>query len=412
MLWSISIARSSFAVVATTISLALSLSLEIHAAHPSVFNIFRAISSAEVVTDDELELKAEHGPWLILAQSFVGEESKQQAQEMAKILRQKYRLSAYVLPKQFDYSQSVPGSGISADGQQKRMKYINDQKFDVYGVLIGDFDSFDNPKIKETLERIKRIEDQALEGKDTGSARESTVSAYKRWLRKNAESSQSKPDGPFAGAFVTRNPLLPEDYFQSPKVDKFVRGLNSEAEYSLLDAKGRFTVKVATFRGNESVVLKDSRAAQLATEKLTGDALERAALQANLAAKALRKAGYDAYEFHDRNMSIVTIGSFDSLGSENAQGRFNYASEIRQVIQEFGGAKEYRASQHGPMPIAKTLLDVVHYRKIPELTVGTESEKMAKVKEYSIPFDLEPKAMAIPRPETNRFYSNSLLGRN
>ena len=108
----------------------------------------------------------------------------------------------------------------------------------------------------------------------------------------------------------------------------------------------------------------------------------------------------------------VTIGSFDSLGSENAQGQFVYASDIRQTVQEFGGAKEYRPSQLGPMPVPKTLLDVVNYRKIPELTVGSESEKLAKVKQYSIPFDLEPKAMAIPRPETSKLYSNALLGRN
>lgn len=410
MPWSISIARWSVAFVVMTIL--LTFSYEIEAAHPSVFNIFRASSSAEQVTDAELELKAEHGPWLILAKSFVGEESKQNAQELAKELRQKYRLDAYVLPKRFDYSQSVPGSGIEANGQQKRMKYINDQKFDVYGVLIGDFDSFDNPKIKETLERIKKIDHQSLTGKDDSNTRESTVSAYKRWLRKNSESSQSKPNGPFAGAFVTRNPLLPEDYFQSPKVDKFVRSLNNEAEHSLLDAKGRFTVRVATFRGNESVVLKDSRASQLASEKLNGESLERAALQANLAAKALRQAGYEAYEFHDRNMSMVTVGSFDSLGGENSQGQFVYASDIRHTLQEFGGAKEYRASQFGPVPVAKTLLDVVHYRKLPELTVGTEAEKMAKVRQYSIPFDIESKVMAVPRPETNKLYSNALLGRN
>ena len=410
MLWPIFASRSSIPILCLSILPWLALKTE--AAHPSVFNIFRASSSTEGVTDGELELKAEHGPWLILAMSLVGPESQHKAQSLAKELRQKYRLNAYVLPKQFDYSQSVPGSGIGTNGRQKRMKYINDEKFEVYGVLIGDFDSFDNPKIRETLERIKKLEPEALTGKEDSNARESTISTYKRWLRMNSESNQSKPNGPLSGAFVTRNPLLPEDYFQSPKVDKFVRSLNHEADHSLLDAKGRFTVRVATFRGNESVVLKDSHASHKASESLTGEALERAAVQANLAAKALRQAGYEAYEFHDRNSSSVTVGSFDSLGSENSEGQFVYASDIRQTVQEFGGAKEYRSSQLGPVPVPKTLLDVVNYRKFPELLKGTEAEKLAKVKQYSIPFDLEPKAMAIPRPETSRLYSNSLLGRN
>ncbi len=410
MPWPISIARSSLELLVAMICLSFFSNIE--AAQPSVFNIFRPSNAAEQVSDSELELKAEHGPWLILAKSLVGPESQQKAQELAREIRQKYRLNAYVLPKQFDYSQSVLGSGIEANGQQRKMKHLNDEKFDVYGVLIGDFDSFDNPKIKETLDRIKKLEPQALNGKESPKGNESPVATYKRWLRKNSESGKSKPDGPLAGAFVTRNPLLPEDYFQSPKVDKFVRSLNQNAEHSLLDAKGRFTVRIATFRGNASVVLKDSRAEKQATDGLTGETLERAALQANLAARLLRQAGFDAFEFHDRNLSVVTVGSFDSLGSENAQGQFVYASDIRQTIQEFGGAKGYQNSQLGPVPVAKTLLDVVNYRKIPELMSGTEAEKMALVKKYSIPFDLDPKAMAIPRPETSKLYSNSLLGRN
>ncbi len=250
------------------------------AAPPSVLNIFRATNASERVTDSELELKAEHGPWLILATSLIGPDSQRRAQELAREIRHKYRLNAYVLPKQFDYTQSVPGSGIDAEGKQKRMRYANDQRLEVFGVLIGDFDSFENPKIKETLERVKRLEPQTLTGKSDDEASEFTISAYKRWLRKNSDGKTEKPVGPLAGAFITRNPLLPEDYFQSPRVDRFVRGLNQNADFSLLDAQGRFTVRVATFRGNESTVLRNTHAAKKAEEEFTGEALENAALHA------------------------------------------------------------------------------------------------------------------------------------
>ncbi|MDZ4848285.1 MAG: hypothetical protein SGI77_03250 [Pirellulaceae bacterium] len=384
----------------------------IQAGPPSVFAFFRASSSAEQVSDADLELKAEHGPWLILAATLTGTESQQKAQELAREIRQKYRLTAYVLPKQFDYSQSVLGNGLELDGKQKRMRYIDDQKIDVYGVLIGDFDSMDNPNIRETLQKIKKLEPATLATKKDSKSDSQPNSTEKGWQQLNSGSQQNGTEKPLSRAFVTRNPLLPEDYFQSPKVDKFVKSLNQHADYSLLESKGRFTVCVATFRGNDSVVLKSSHAAQLASESPAGEALEQAAFHANLAAGVLRRAGYDAYEFHDRNMSIVTVGSFDSLGSENAKNQFVYSSEIRQVIQEFGGAKEYRISQLGPVPVAKTLLDVVNYRKIPELLHGSESEKLVKVKQYSVPFNIDPRAMAIPRPETNKLYSSSWLGRN
>jgi len=79
-------------------------------------------------------------------------------------------------------------------------------------------------------------------------------------------------------------------------------------------------------------------------------------------------------------------------------------------VKEFGGARDFKNSAMGLVPVAKTLLDVVSYRKIPELNTGTENEKLVKVKLYSIPFDIEPKPMAVPRPETNSIYAGSLLG--
>ena len=42
--------------------------------------------------------------------------------------------------------------------------------------------------------------------------------------------------------------------------------------------------------------------------------LEEAAYNAHLLVVALRKQGVEAYEFHDRHESLVTIGSFDSVG--------------------------------------------------------------------------------------------------
>ncbi len=157
----------------------------------------------------------------------------------------------------------------------------------------------------------------------------------------------------------------PTTFSRHTTVDKFVQNLNKNAEHSLLKSKSRFTVRVATFRGADAVVLENSRAAQQASSEGAGDGLELAAFQANLAAKTLRNAGIEAYEFHDRNYSIVTVGNFDSLGAETSQGKFAYASDILQTINEFGGAKEYRPTQYGPMPVPKTLLDVVNYRKIP-----------------------------------------------
>ena len=49
--------------------------------------------------------------------------------------------------------------------------------------------------------------------------------------------------------------------------------------------------------------------------------LAEAAKKADKLTKALRKKGYEAYQFHDRYASIVTVGSFNSVGTPRADGR-------------------------------------------------------------------------------------------
>ncbi|MFN9915237.1 MAG: hypothetical protein ACK53L_21795, partial [Pirellulaceae bacterium] len=121
--------------------------------------------------------------------SLEGSESQNIANELAKELRHKYQLHAYVLPKQFDYSQTVPGSGIEANGRQRRMRYIADRKIDGYGILVGDFTSLEDPQLKETLKRIKKMQPTALASKPES---EHSVAAYQRLLRSKSNDQDYK----------------------------------------------------------------------------------------------------------------------------------------------------------------------------------------------------------------------------
>jgi hypothetical protein len=206
--------------------------------------------------------------------------------------------------------------------------------------------------------------------------------------------------------FVTRNPLLPDDFFQPPKIDDFLRKLNKDVDHSLLECPGRFTVKIATFRGNEGVAMGNTKEEEL---KIS-DGLDRAAEMANLAAATLRNEGVEAFVYHDRTSSIVTIGSFDSIGQNDAQGNFHYHPGIQPILKTFS-AQTVQQTQYGSVPVAKTLLDVVPASRIPELS--REKNKRANlkaVKKYAIPFDPQPKVIAVPKAESKSLYSGSLLG--
>ncbi len=45
--------------------------------------------------------------------------------------------------------------------------------------------------------------------------------------------------------------------------------------------------------------------------------------------------GFEAYEFHDRNASIVTVGSFNSMGTPLPDGRTDLDPRIVQIIDTF-----------------------------------------------------------------------------
>jgi hypothetical protein len=76
-------------------------------------------------------------------------------------------------------------------------------------------------------------------------------------------------------------------------------------------------------------------------EKLTSrqrekSKIDEAAEKAYRLCAALRERGVDAYQFHDRTESIVTIGSFDSVGSERPDGRTEINPAVHEIMKEFG----------------------------------------------------------------------------
>jgi hypothetical protein len=142
---------------------------------------------------------------------------------------------------------------------------------------------------------------------------------------------------PFAMAFGLSNPMLPPEY-QRGVVDDFVESLNKDRSYSLLRNQHRYTVQIATFTG--TVVMKSSELNKHNTansKKMTD--LEKGEKAAVALCKALRSRGIEAYEFHDRYCSIVTIGGFDQPARQLANGTLVPDPQIQQIIQRYQAQK-------------------------------------------------------------------------
>ena len=183
--------------------------------------------------------------------------------------------------------------------------------------------------------------------KDADSDANQPLSAFRQLQQPFlAADSDKKIKGPMGHAFIATNPLLPPEFFATKGVDKLVLEMNKDVPNSLLDNKGQYTVKVATFTG--AVLLDQKKIEEVEHGKRMASRLAEAAEKAHKLTTALREKGYDAYEFHDRESSIVTVGSFESVGSQNIDGQFNVHPDRpknHENIRRRAGATDWRPSQ-------------------------------------------------------------------
>jgi hypothetical protein len=336
---------------------------------------FLPFKRAEADPRQSYELQDHHGPWLILAASFAGEGAEQQAHDLARELRGKYQLSAYLFREEYDFTDSVEGRGLDKYGERQRMRYANSGRYDAIGVLVGDFPAVDDPALQKTLDKLKYAQPECLDLTKHADSTQQFAGLRSLYRRLNGDEAKRRK-GPMGSAFVTRNPLLPAEYFEGG-VDPFVVSLNRGVKYSLLDNAGQFTVRVATFRGD--ITMDANKIQALEQSGNVTDKLEVAADQAHRLTTALRKRGVDAYEFHDRHESIVTIGSFASEGTPRADGTIEIDPGILRIMQSYGASRQRLPGR-------------------PEL--GLQPRQLA-----GIPFDVQPYPMKVPRQSLGASYT-------
>ncbi|MBC8352841.1 MAG: hypothetical protein H8E66_12675 [Planctomycetes bacterium] len=314
-------------------------------------------------------LTEDHGPWLILAASFAGSGAAEQAHELVLELRRRFDLPAYVNQKEFDYTDTVEGKTIDRyTGDWARMKYAQASKFEAYAVLVGDFESSKDPRLQKTLDKLKYAHPECLdlEKREWSTQRFAGFRELQRRMNGNAA---KRKKGPMGNAFVTRNPHLPEQYFSPGGLDDFVCELNVRVEHSLLNNPGRYTVRVAGFGGMRT--MNSSEIDDIERTGMVSDKLELAADKAHRLTSALRARGVDAYEFHDRTESIVTVGSFDSVGEPRADGKIEIHPTVHKIMQMYGASR----------------------RQLPGVgTLGLQPRTLA-----GITFDVQPVPVEVPR---------------
>jgi len=302
------------------------------------------ISLKHVDTDPAkpYKLAEENGPWMLMACSFSGNGAEKQAHELVVELRKRYKLPAYVYLGHFDPGKAE-ALGFNKYGKKPKAAYYkyregkNPEHPDLVevAVLVGNYRAADDPKAQSVLHTLKYAKPTCLDIKD-GKQTHQTLTGWRLAQQQVYEmiGSAKKELGPMRHAFIVPNPLLPAEYFNQRGLDEETIALNKGVPYSLLECPGKYTVQVATFKGSTVIRQADIRDIEDGRKEM-GSQLAVAAQQADALVKELRKLGYDAYQYHDRYTSIVTVGSFKSPGVTLANGQIDFDPTIKRIIEIF-----------------------------------------------------------------------------
>ncbi|HEY2413028.1 MAG TPA: hypothetical protein VGI40_12335 [Pirellulaceae bacterium] len=280
------------------------------------------------------ELEEKNGPWMIMAASFVGSTAEQQAHDLVLELRQKNKLEAFAFRKTYDFTKPTEGLGYSQYGGTRRMRYLTNNKFDEIAVLVGNYSSFEDPQMDKTLDLLKHAKPDCLDTAKRSGTNSQRLVGLRTIYNMMSTDPAKKTKGPMGASFVTRNPLLPKEMFVSKGIDPFIVDLNKDLPHSLLKCPGRYTVRVASFRGVDS--MKPDEFEKLTAQPRKMAKIDEAALKASRLCAALREKGVEAYEFHDRTESIVTVGSFNDVGQPRPDGKTEINPALHKVMKDFG----------------------------------------------------------------------------
>lgn len=260
-----------------------------------------SVSAARIEADPskQYELTKNRGPWMISVATFhttdpngqtqSGKTPEEAAHELILELRN-LGMPAYVYVHEPKTKRITVTDRIGREEVRKNL-----HRFKTVLVLAGNYNDINDKLAQDSLRWVKRLNPKCLQN------------------GVKFVPTKGRP-GPLSGAFLTVNPLLSPDELSQATNDPLLTRLNSGENYSLSENRGEYTLVVARFHGKQSVVhtkfkgiLDDGDlddAGRSARELVT-------VLQGKFDSEGTFN-NVDAYIWHDRHESIVTVGTFAS----------------------------------------------------------------------------------------------------
>jgi len=298
------------------------------------YSLTSSAGRIEADPNKKYTLSKSRGPWMIMAATFhstgsetdkhEGKTPEQAAQELVLELRQ-LGLPAYT----YTYDPGQQNVAVQdRTGREERRKNLRRVKSTC--VVAGNYGDINDKVAQQTLKWVKSVHPKCL--------RQGVV--YKP--------TPGRP-GPLSGAFLTVNPMLSAEEVQQRRTDPLLVKLNGGERDSLFENKGKYTLVVARFYGK---TLSADVKVPWVKSFLKDNDLDTAGRSARELCTALRgnfdkengMNNVDAFVWHDRHESIVTVGSFNS---ENDPRIEKYKKLFGPKMKSINGQQVFQAEHFG-----------------------------------------------------------------
>ncbi|WP_437187644.1 hypothetical protein SH668x_001050 [Planctomicrobium sp. SH668] len=288
-------------------------------------------------------LSKNRGPWMIMVTTLHATQAKgedtegktpeQTAHELVIELR-KLGLPAYT----YEYTPEQEHI-VSKDSMGREERRKNSRLIKSVCVLAGNYNGINDKLAQDSLEWVKKLKPKCFQD-----------GVY-------FQGTPGRPN-PLSGAFLTQNPMLSaKELEQFQSLDPLLVKLNSGQQHSLFENKGNYTLVIARFYGKH-VTVKAAEEETIAEkffnkESFLKGVLDQAAtsatelvtvLRSNYDREATNFNNIDAYVWHDRHESVVTVGSFKSPDDPEIQ---TYIKRFGPKMKDVGGTLNFQAEHLG-----------------------------------------------------------------
>lgn len=317
-------------------------------------------------------VKPEYGQWMICVKSYSGATAKEFAEGLAREIREKYQVPAYLFERgaverqmererhnaelarkraaeaKIEADWNAVQARARAEAAAKGMEFIESKREvkasttlieDQYAVLIGGWP--DMATARREMEKVrkweppadKKLMDAQFITRDSGGQRSGELAHV----------------NPFQAGMVVPNPVAPKVAdAESEAETKFVLKLNENEEYSVLKIQKPWTICVKLY--TPPVDLKGKSEQRSVMAKLFNpkpDTMLASAGYARDMAKALRAmkpstenlhGAFESYVLHTKYGSMVCVGQFDSADDPKLMDLQQKLGMLKFQVNESGKA--------------------------------------------------------------------------